>query len=144
MVVVFVGCFLDEAARHRPFIDPELYHHQEMQAHKSNEHPRYHEHVQGKKPGQGRTSDDWSTKHQFHDGRPQKRDTAGNGCSEAESPVRVLIETKDLSGECHPQRHEKEEYSANPGELAGKLKSAQQTDFHHITKYHYDQELRAH
>jgi len=49
-------------------------------------------------------------------------------------PNTRLDRTKDLSGERHAHSHEKEKYSHDPGELAGKLISAEKGDLHHVNE----------
>ena len=74
---------------------------------------------------------------------PRNWDTAGNRRSDSKSPIRVLIETKDLSGERHAHGHEQEKYSYYPSEFARKLISAEEEDLHHVNEHNGYHEVRA-
>jgi hypothetical protein len=50
VVVLQIRRATDKASRHRPFIDAELQHHQEVQAYKTDENPGNHKDVQREKP----------------------------------------------------------------------------------------------
>jgi len=49
MIFVFVRCSLDDTSWHRPFVNSELQHHQEMKTHETDQHSWNHEDMQARK-----------------------------------------------------------------------------------------------
>ena len=73
----------------------------------------------------------------------EKRNAADNGYADPQSPVGILIEAQDLSGERHAQRHQQQEDAKNPGQLAGKFVGAEQKHLAHVDEHHRDHEVGA-
>src|SRR5262249_6305791 len=143
VVLALVGRPPHHAARHRPLVDPELQHHQDVEGHEADQHPRDHEDVQGEEAGQSGAGDDGSAQHQLDDGRTEDGDAAGDRRADPEPPVGVLVEAQHLSGERHAQRHEQEEDAQDPGQLARVLVGPEQEDLHHVDEDDRDHEVRA-
>src|ERR1700731_4842354 len=53
-----------------------------------------------------------------------------------------LIETNELTRECHRQGHEQEKDSYYPGEFARKFISAEEEDLHHVNEDNGHHEVR--
>ena len=70
-----------------------------------------------------------------------KRNAAHNGDTDSESPVSVLVETKDLSGKGHPQSHQEQKYANDPGQLARKLVGAEKDHLAHVDQDDCDHEV---
>ena len=75
-----------------------------MQADECHQRSRDHEYVQRKKARKRRAGNDRATQQEVHNPRPQNRHAAGNGRPDAQSPIRVLIESQHLAGKCHTKR----------------------------------------
>src|SRR6266403_151604 len=101
MIFVLVGCALDETSWHRPFVNSELQHHQEVKTNKTDQHSWNHEDMQREKSRQRRSGNNRSTEHQFHNYWACNGYATGDRSSDAKSPISVLIEAQHLSGESH-------------------------------------------
>src|SRR6267154_3184298 len=101
MVFVFVRCALDETSWHRPFVNSELQHHQEMKTNETDQHSWNHEDMQREKSRQRRSGNNRSTEHQFHDYWACNGYATGDRSSDTQSPVSVLIAAQHLSAEGH-------------------------------------------
>ena len=106
LVFAFIGGSLYDAARHRPFVDSQLQHHQEMKANEPDQQSGDYEHVQREKSGEGCARDDRPTQHQLYHEGADDWNAAGDGRSDSQSPVGILIEAQHLSSEGHSQSHQ--------------------------------------
>src|SRR5882762_11273260 len=103
-----------------------------MQTYESDQCSRNDEHVERKKSRECGTGDDRAAQHHLHDTPAQNGHSACDGSTNSQSPICILIEAKDLSGEGHAQSHEQEKHTYDPGQLARKLVSAEEEDLHHV------------
>src|SRR5262245_14747047 len=101
MIFVFVRCTLDETSWHRPFVNSELQHHQEMEANETDQHSWNHEDMQREKSRQRGSGNNRSTEHEFHDHWTYNGHATGDGSSYTQAPVSVLIKTQHLAAERH-------------------------------------------
>src|SRR6266403_3282265 len=101
MIFVLVRCALDETSWHRPFVNSELQHHQEMKADETDQHSGNHEDMQREKSRERRSSNNRSTEHQFHDYWACNGDAACDRSPDTQAPVSVLIKTQHLAAESH-------------------------------------------
>src|SRR5882724_6259073 len=134
MIFVFVRCALDETSWHRPFVNSELQHHQEMKTNETDQHSWNHEDMQREKSGQRRTGNNRPAKHQLHDYRAQNRHSTGDRSSNSQSPICVLIEAQHLPAEGHAQCHQQKKNTYDPGELSRKFVRSKKKDLHHVNK----------
>ena len=133
----------NDSSRHRPFVDSELQHQEQMQADECNQRSRDHEHMQREESRKRRARDDRASQQKVHDPRPQNRYAAGNGRSDAQSPISVLIESKHLAGKGHSERQEEQKNTHHPGQLSGEFVSSEKEDLHHVDQDDRDHEIRA-
>src|ERR1700678_2909319 len=68
---------------------------------------------------------------------------ARNGCSDAESPVGILIETKYLARKCHAECHQQQEHAKNPGQLSRELICTEEEDLRHVNQHNGDHKVRS-
>src|SRR5258708_23636232 len=101
MIFVLVRCALDETSWHRPFVNSELQHHQEMKTNETDQHSWNHEDMQREKSRQRRSGTNRSAHHQFHDYWPCNWHATGDRSSDTQAPVSVLIKTQHLAAESH-------------------------------------------
>src|SRR5258708_32646679 len=94
MIFVFVRCAVDETSWHRPFVNSELQHHQEMKTNETDQHSWNHEDMQREKSGQRRSGNNRSTENQLHDYWACNGHAAGNGRSDTQTPVSVWIQAQ--------------------------------------------------
>ena len=114
-----------------------------MKAHEADQHSWNHEDMQREKSRERGAGDNGSAQHQLYGQRADERGTAGDGGSDAESPVSVLIEAQDLSAEGHAQSHQQKKNADDPGELPGKLVGAEEEHLHHVNEDDRHHEVRA-
>ena len=84
-----------------------------------------------------------STQQHVDHGRTNKGNTAGDGSANPQTPVGILIEAQNLTGEGHAERHQEQENANHPGELAGKLVGAEQEHLAQVDEHHGDHEVGA-
>src|SRR5882724_7350302 len=99
-----VGGFFHETSWHRPFVNSELQHHQEMKTNETDQHSWNHEDIQREKSRQRRSGNNRSTEHQFHDYWACNGHATGDRSSDTQAPVSVLIKTQHLAAETHVYR----------------------------------------
>jgi len=143
VVLLHVGLPADEPARHRPLVDPELDDHEQVNAEKADQGAGNDEDVKRKEAGQGCPGDDGTAQHHLHDLRSEDGRAAGDGRSDPEAPIGVLVEAQDLSGEGQSQRAQEQEDSDDPGQLARELVGAEQHDLDHVEEDDRHHEVRA-
>src|SRR6266403_2719288 len=97
MIFVFVRCALDETSWHRPFVNSELQHHQEVKTNETDQHSWNHEDMQREKSRQRRSGDDRATQHHFYDTCANNRHPTRDGRANSQPPVRVLFKSQHLS-----------------------------------------------
>jgi hypothetical protein len=76
-----------------------------MHADERDQHARNDKDMNGKKAGQGFTSDNGAAKHGVNQRGPDERDSTHNRSSDTKAPVRILVKTQYLPRERHPERH---------------------------------------
>src|SRR5262249_57031155 len=101
MIFIFVRCTLDETSWHRPFVNSEFQHHQEMEANESDQHSWNHEDMQREESRQRCSGDNRSTEHQLDNHRAGNRHATSDRSSDTEAPASALIEAQNLSAERH-------------------------------------------
>src|SRR5580704_9231674 len=114
-----------------------------MEANESDQHSGNYEDVQREESGQGRAADDGSAQHQVYNRGTDNRHPAGDRGSDSQTPVCVLIETHDLTSECHAESHQQQKDSDDPGQLAGKFVGSEQKYLRHMKMDDCHNELRA-
>src|SRR5438132_75321 len=120
-----------------------MHHEKQVQGNEGDEKAGNDEDVESEEARQRRAGDDRSSQEQVDDGVPDERDAARDRCADAQSPVRVLVEPKHLSGEGHPERQEKEQDPGDPGQLARILVRAEEEDLDHVDEHDGDHEVRS-
>src|SRR5258705_3768133 len=143
MIFVFVRCALDETSWHRPFVNSELQHHQEMKTNETDQHSWNHEDMQREKSRQRCTGDNRASQHQLHYDWSNDRHAAGDRSSDPKSPISVLIKSQHLSAERHAQRHQQKKHTDDPGELSWKFVRSEEEDLHHMDEDNGHHEVRA-
>ena len=142
-VFLDVGGAANDAAGHGPVVDAELQDQEKMQADEREQQAGNQKHVEREEAREGCARDDGPAQ-QHVDGIPaDERNATGDGSADAESPVGVLIEAQDLSGEGHAERHEQQEDADDPGEFARKFVGAEEEDLAQVDEHDGHHEVRA-
>ena len=141
LVLLQVSLAPHQPAGHRPFIDPELEHHEQMQAHEPDQHPRDHEHMQGEEAGERRAGDDGTAQQQTHQPAAHQRHATHDRGADSQSPIRVLVETQHLAGKSHAERHQQQENAHRPGEFPRILVGSKEEHLNHVDEYQGNHEV---
>ena len=96
MIFLEIGLAFHDATRHRPFVDAEFEHHEQMHADEGEEHAGNDENVQREKARQRFAGDDRAAEHKLDELAPNERHAAHDRRADAEPPVGVLIEAHHL------------------------------------------------
>src|SRR3984885_1705317 len=143
VILGLVGGSPYDASRHRPFVDAELQHHQDVEAEEPYQQCGNHEYMQRKKPRESRARDDRATQHQLHNKGTEDGNAAGNRRSDSQTPVGVLIEAHDLTCKCHAESHQQKKYADYPGQFTRKFVSSKEKHLHHMNQDNGDHEVGA-
>ena len=81
-----------------------------------------------KKRDERGAGDDGAAEHEIHERAADEGHAAEDGGADAEAPVGVLIEAKNLAGEGHAEGEQQEKDADDPGEFARKLVGAEEKD----------------
>src|SRR5262249_42035166 len=128
---------------HRPLIDSKLENQKHVERNEPDQQSRNNKHMDREEPRQRRCTDDRAAQQEAHQGRPDERNSTRDGGSNAEPPVGVLIKPQYLPGKRHPQRHQKEEDSDDPGQLSRVLVGAEEENLDHVNQNDRQHEVRA-
>ena len=115
LVLFDVGLFANLNTGLWVFVDAFQKNQPQMQTNQSKDCPRQDEHMKSKESRQCIAANDWPSQKQIHDLRANKRDPARNGCTDADSPVRIGVEAHDLTGKGQAKREEQQDHAGNPG-----------------------------
>src|SRR6267143_5083797 len=74
--------------------------------------------------------------------RAYERNSPHDGCTDAQSPVRILIEAEDLPRKRHPQRAQKQKAATDPRQLTRILVSSKQERLNQMQAHDADHEDR--
>ena len=74
---------------------------------------------------------------------PKHGNAAHNRCSDAQSPIGVLVESHHLSRKAHAERHQQKEDAEHPRQLARIFVGAEEEDLSHVDQDNGDHEVRA-
>ena len=118
VILLLVSGFTNDATGHRPFVDAELQHHEEVKSNEGKEQAGNHENMKGKKTREGGTGNNRAAEKEMDGPGSHHRNTAGDGCANADAPESILIETKNLAGKRHTEGHEQKKYANDPGEFS--------------------------
>src|SRR5258708_597641 len=94
-----------DASWHGPFVNSQFQHHKKVHSDESNEQSWYNKNVQREEPCQRRASNDWAAEHQLHSPRSDHWNSTCDRCTDAQSPVGILVKSQHLSGEGHAKRY---------------------------------------
>ena len=90
LILLQVGFPLDDPPGHRPLVDAEVDHHQEVDADQADQHAGDDEDVQREEARQRLAGDDRAAEEDLDELQAHDRHAAGDRRADAESPVRVL------------------------------------------------------
>ena len=142
LVALAIGGPIDQATRHRPFVDAQPQHQPEMQGDQANQQPWDHKDMQREKARQGSAGDDRPPQEQFDHLRSDQRRPARDGGANPQPPIGILIPAQDLAGEGHAQGSEQEEHADDPGELARILVGPKEEDLDQVQGHQQHHAIR--
>ena len=99
--------------------------------------------MQGEETGERFAGDDRTPQQQVDEPAADERHAAHDRGADSQTPVSVLVETQDLTGESHAKRHQQQENSHDPGEFPRILVGSKQEHLNHMDEHQRHHEVGA-
>ena len=143
VVLLDVGRAMHEPAGHGPLVDAELENHPHVQEYEQKHRAGNDKDMQREETRERCAGNDGTAEEQMNQAAADERHAAHDGRADAEAPIRILIEAKNLAGEGHAKGHEQQKDAEDPSEFAGKFVSAEEKHLRHVDEHDGDHEVRS-